>query len=98
MESREIYLIGDELTSTGFKLAGVRSYGINEKNKEEIFNELKDKKAVLILTPTASQMLGEKVEKLKAKSLVISIPEKQGEEYSSIQHLIKNTIGFDLRG
>jgi len=98
MESREVYLVGDELSSIGFRLAGVKTYSISQQNPDEIFSELKDKKAILILTHTASQLLGEKAEKLKKSSLVIIIPEKQGEEYLSIRHLIKDTIGFDLRG
>jgi vacuolar-type H+-ATPase subunit F/Vma7 len=97
MGSMEIYLLGDELTATGFRLAGVKSYVLSERNREEVFNELKDKKAILVITQSASQMLGERVEKLKAKSLVLVIPEKQGEEYLPVKNIIRDTIGFDLK-
>jgi len=97
MDSREIYLIGDELTAAGFRLAGVKSYVLSEKNEEGVFNELKDKKAVLVITQSASQLFGEKIDKLKAKSIVLIIPEKQGEEYLSMKNIIKDTIGFDLK-
>ncbi|MFH1125613.1 MAG: V-type ATP synthase subunit F [Candidatus Altiarchaeota archaeon] len=97
MESREIYIIGDELSSIGFKLAGVRTYAIDDVNRDEVYDKIKDKKAVLILTHRAMRILGDKAEKLKANSLLISVPEKHDDEYLSLRHLIRSTIGFDFK-
>ncbi|MBM3309843.1 MAG: hypothetical protein FJY77_06255, partial [Candidatus Altiarchaeales archaeon] len=87
----------DELTATGFRLSGIRGYVISDANSDEIYNELKDKKAILILTQTAARLLGEKAEKLKLGSIVLIIPEKHGEDYLSLKKIIRDTIGFDLK-
>lgn len=96
MESRDIVVVGDELTSTGFNLAGVRSRRISEENKDQVYEELKDGKAVLILTQHACRLMGEKAEKLREKNIVLTIPEKPGEEYTAIKELIKRTVGLDI--
>lgn len=98
MDSREICFIGGDLSSAGFNLAGVKTYALSEENKDNLVNELKEKKMVIIITQSAAQILGESIEKIKSKSLTITIPEKQGEEYLSLKSLIKSTIGFDLKG
>lgn len=92
----EVVVVGDELTSTGFSLAGVRSHRISEDNKDRVYEELKDKKAVLILTQQASRLLGEKAGRLGEKNIVLTIPEKKGEEYTAVRELIKKTVGFDI--
>lgn len=95
MDLREVVVVGDELTSTGFALAGARSHKISEDNIDSLYEELKDKKAVLILTQHACRLLGEKAERLREKNIVLVIPEKKGEEYTAVKELIKRTVGFD---
>lgn len=98
-EMRDIYLVGDEGAMTGFRLAGLdKTYSINEGNVDEVYDSLKDKDAVIMLTYSASTLLGDRVDKLRKRSFLLTIPDRPGEKYTTVRNLIKDTVGFDLRG
>jgi vacuolar-type H+-ATPase subunit F/Vma7 len=97
MEKREIHIVGDELTATGFRLAGLKSHSISQENRQLVLDELKGRKALIIVANKAAKILGEDMQKLKETSLTLTVPEEQGEGYSSLRRLIKDTIGFELK-
>jgi vacuolar-type H+-ATPase subunit F/Vma7 len=96
MTEKEIILVGDEDTVQGFKLAGVkRTHVINEENKDEVYDKIREEKAVILLSEEAESLLGERVEELRENTVVQVVPLKPG-EYAVINELIRDTVGFDL--
>ncbi len=95
MTDREIYLIGDEDSVAGFRLAGVKNaMVIHKANIEEVYGRVKDEEAFILLTQNAFEILGERTEDLRRKSVVQVIP---SEDYPGISRLIRHTVGFELR-
>lgn len=90
-------MVGGEQPAIGFRLAGIPSYAITDDTADAVYQELKGRKAILIMTQKAARILGERAGKLKSTSMVVTIPEQPDEQYTSVSEIIKNTIGFELK-
>ncbi|MEM3362096.1 MAG: V-type ATP synthase subunit F [Candidatus Anstonellaceae archaeon] len=105
MVEGKIIVIGDELSITGFKLAGVQEGYIAEsaKQAEELLNKFLSDQSIgiiIILDKLLDQVdwkIKRKIEQV-AKPIVVAIPSKDGpiEEEVSLAKLIKRALGFDI--
>ncbi len=95
----QLYLIGDELTTTGFGLVGVKkAYTATPDNIKQILNEIKDDADIIVITHELYEYAGEAVEKIRSTGkIVIGIPDRSGGGEDTISKLIKDTIGFEIK-
>jgi vacuolar-type H+-ATPase subunit F/Vma7 len=101
----KIVVIGDDVTITGFKLAGVKYfYKVSDINqaKEALEKCLADDSiAILVILDKYLEKMDWRIKRkieLVAKPIVVSIPSKDGpiEEEVSLAKLIKRALGFDI--
>jgi len=95
----KLYLIGDELTSTGFGLAGVKNaYIATPDNIKQILNEVKDDADMIAITNTLYEHAEDSIKKIQSTGkIVIKIPDRSGGGEDTISKLIKDTIGFEIK-
>jgi len=97
MIEKEVILIGDEDTVAGFNLTGLkRTYTLNNDNLNEIYGKVVGSNSLILLSLKASELLADRIDELRETSLVQIIPPKD-EDYNTINEIIKDTIGFNLK-
>ena len=97
-ETLKVYLIGDRLTVTGLKLAGLKKAFIaDEKNVNEVIKKIGSEANVILITSELAKLVVRDIEKLrKTGKIVIEIPDRSGSS-DVIEKLIKDAIGFELK-
>lgn len=95
----KIYLIGDQLTLTGFGLAGVKNtYVANPENIKEVLDKIKDEADIIAITHSLYDHVEDKIKKLQsAGKIVARIPDRSGSGEEVITRMIKEVIGFELK-
>lgn len=95
----QIYLIGDQLTVTGFGLAGVKNtYVANPENIKEILDKIKDEADIIAVTNNLYGHAEDKIRKLQSTGKIITrIPDRSGSGGEVITKLMRDVIGFDLK-
>ena len=95
----QIYLIGDQLTVTGFGLAGIKNtYVANPENIKQILDEVKDEADVIAVTNNLYEYAEDKIKKLQSTGKIITrIPDRSGSGGEGITKLMRDVIGFDLK-
>ena len=93
-----MYLIGDRLTVTGLKLAGLKKTFIaDESNVNEILRKIGPEASIILITNELAKLAIKDIEKLRRiGKIVIEIPDRKGGS-DVIEKLIKDAIGFDLK-
>ncbi|MFH1788494.1 MAG: V-type ATP synthase subunit F [Candidatus Altiarchaeota archaeon] len=99
MADGKIMFIGAEDEAEGFMLAGLGSVKtLTEDTAEEMIRELSDFTGLILLTDKAENLLGDKKALLESEGKIIHrIAGKPGGEYETIDRIVRNTIGFDLK-
>lgn len=94
-----MYLIGDELTTTGFGLAGVKkACTATTETVVDVLNEIKDEADIIIITNELYECAEERINKIRSTGkIIIKIPDRSGGGEDIIRKLIKDTIGFEIR-
>ncbi len=100
----KFFVIGDEETVLGFKLAGVEGKVISDK--EELLNEIKNlmesgKYGVIIITTQLVNKIRDYVEELMFKSsfpLILEIPDRKSlDTYGiNVREIIRKTVGIKV--
>jgi len=95
----QLYLIGDELTTTGFELAGVKkAYAATPDNIKQVLNEVKGDADIIAITNTLYEYAEESIKKIQSTGkIVIKIPDRSGGGEDIISKLIRDTVGFDIK-
>lgn len=99
MGDGKIIYIGDADEKAGFMLGGLGNVKtISAENKEKVLDELGDFSGLVLLSKKAETILGERLKEYHSTQRVFhTLGEKQGEEYETIDRIVKETIGFDLK-
>ncbi|MFH0860135.1 MAG: V-type ATP synthase subunit F [Candidatus Altiarchaeota archaeon] len=94
-----MHLIGDRLTVTGLRLAGLKkAYEADGESVARILNDVKDKARVILLTQNLARHVQKEVDKIRADGgIVIEIPDRFGGGEAVMDRMIKEAIGFDLK-
>jgi len=100
-----IAVVGDRITATGFRLAGIREvYAFEDLAAEKKFGELLEREnlGLIIINEALLQKfdwrMKKKVERL-AKPVIIAVPDQLGktvEEAESLRSLVRRALGVDL--
>ncbi len=94
----KLYVIGDELTTKGLGLAGVKqSYVANKLNAMEVFEEVLGKTTSEDIIAVGHSVFDELKERIrKVDRIVVEIPDISGEGEDKTAALIKSAVGRDV--
>ncbi|MBN2014841.1 MAG: V-type ATP synthase subunit F [Candidatus Altiarchaeota archaeon] len=92
-------LIGDELTTTGFGLGGVKkAYSATTETVIDVLNKVKDEADIILITNKLYDSAEERIKKIRsAGKIILKIPDRSGGGEDIIRKLIKDTVGFEIR-
>lgn len=95
----KMYLVGDELTVTGFKLGGIKkTYIADKKNVSQVLGTVDPSARIILVTNSLAVHALDAINKLKKQEkIVVTIPDRTGGGDDELDRLIKEAIGFDLR-
>jgi vacuolar-type H+-ATPase subunit F/Vma7 len=95
----QLYLIGDELTTTGFGLAGVKKvYTATPDNIKQILDEIKEDADIIAITNELYGYAEENIKKIQSSGkIVIKIPDRGGGGEDLMSKLIRDTVGFEIK-
>jgi len=95
----QLYLIGDQLTVTGFKLAGVKNtYVANPENIRQVLDRIKDEADIIAITHGLYEHAEDRIKKLQSTGKIIArIPDRSGSGEEIITKMIRDVIGFELK-
>jgi vacuolar-type H+-ATPase subunit F/Vma7 len=95
----ELYLIGDDLTVTGFGLAGVKkAFKATPESIGKILNEIKEEADIIVITNALYETAEDKIEKIRSTGkIVIKIPDRSGGGEDIVSKLIRDTVGFEIK-
>jgi vacuolar-type H+-ATPase subunit F/Vma7 len=95
----QMYLIGDELTTTGFELAGVKkTYTATPENIKEVLQEVREDADIIAITNELYGHVEDIIKKIQSSGkIVIKIPDRSGGGEDIINRLIRDTIGFEIK-
>ena len=98
-ETTQIYLIGDQLTVTGFGLSGVKnSHVATPENITQVLDKIKDEAEVIAVTHSLYEHAEDKIRRLQSTGKIIArIPDRSGSGGEIITKLIREVIGFDMK-
>lgn len=95
-----MYLIGDRLTVTGFRLAGMKGKNVATADESTVASELgkvPETENMILLTSTLSERAPREIEKLRRKgTTVIIIPDLRSGHEDITNQMVKDAVGFDL--
>ncbi|MBD3387738.1 MAG: hypothetical protein GF416_01705 [Candidatus Altiarchaeales archaeon] len=90
---KEVIVVSKEEELSGFRLAGVSE--VIDYRDDGLVERLMGKEAIILISHEALEKIGGKVAQLREKSIVQEMP---GEgEYTRLNEIIKNTVGFELK-
>jgi vacuolar-type H+-ATPase subunit F/Vma7 len=95
----ELYLIGDDLTVTGFGLAGVKkAFKATPESVGKILNEIKDEADIIVITNALYEKAEDRIEKIRSSGkIVLKIPDRSGGGEDIVSKLIRDTVGFEIK-
>jgi len=97
MSGGGIMFVGESDDLPGFRLGGLKNVRtIREENANEVFEALKTFSGLIILTKKAKTLLGGRALTLASDERIIHTLAEKGDEYATIDRIVKDTIGFDL--
>lgn len=90
-----VSVIGDEITVTGLKLAGMKdSHVATPQNIEAILEKVSESE-IIVITHSLYQAARKRIDKMKDK-IVIETPDAKGGGEDIVNMIIKDVIGFEI--
>ena len=94
----KLYIIGDELTTTGLELAGVKnSYIADRKSAEETLSRVlakSDEGDIIAVAHDLFPIVEKKVK--KSERIIVEIPDRTGAGEDKTREMIRNAVGMDI--
>ena len=91
----KVFVIGDEITATGLKMAGLKdSYVATPQNVEATLEKVGESE-IIVITHSLYQAARKRIDKMKDK-IVIETPDAKGGGEDVVNKIIKDVIGFEL--
>lgn len=90
-----VAVIGDEITVTGLKLAGLKNASVATEADVESLIESPEETDIIVITHSLYNAARKRIERMKDK-IVIEIPDSQGGGEDVVNKIIKDVIGFEL--
>lgn len=90
-----VFVVGDEITATGLKLAGMKDAHVATPSSVESILDTKGESEIIVITHTLYQAAKKRIEKMK-DNIVIEIPDAQGGGEDVVNKIIRDVIGFEI--
>jgi len=93
-----MYLIGDDLTVTGLRLAGMKNAkAADETTVEAALGEVPEETKVVLITSSLASKAERAIFKLRKSGIIVTeIPDMEGGGEDVTAKLVKEAVGFDL--
>ena len=94
-----MYLIADELTITGLRLAGLKNaYLADKESAGRILLEVSEQAKIILITCGLAESSKREIEKLrKVGKVIVEIPDRSGPGEDFVSKMVKDVIGFELK-
>lgn len=99
MNKKKMYFVTDRLTATGLELAGLKTIKVADDDTiNAVLKEVAEKEEMIIVTHQLYQHAGKTIERLKKKgTAIVEMPDMGGGGEESINKVIKDVVGFELK-
>lgn len=91
----ELFLVGDELTVTGLRMAGLKDAHVSDPQNVASLLEQAGEDKIIVITHSLFNAARKKLEKMK-ENIVIEIPDSAGGGEDVVNSVIKDVIGFEV--
>ena len=91
----KIFIVGDEITVTGLKLAGLKDAHIATAQNVETVLEQKGEAEIIVITHSLYSAARKKIDQMK-ENIVVEIPDAQGGGEDVVNKIIRDVIGFEI--
>ncbi|VVB51265.1 V-type ATP synthase subunit F [uncultured archaeon] len=97
-----MHLIGDSLTVTGYRLAGLKdSKAVAPSDKESVTAAIKQipgETRILFISHSVAQNIPAEIQHLREHGLiVIELPDLSGGSQDVVNKLVREAVGFDIQ-
>lgn len=94
-----MYLIGDRVIVTGMELAGLKNaIAADKENISNVLKEVSNKARIIIITHALAGYAEKDIEKLRrSDKILVEIPDQSGGGEDTINKLVREVVGFELR-
>lgn len=91
----KVFVIGDEITATGLKLAGMKDSHVATPETVESVLEMAKESEIIVITHSLYQAAKKRLDKMKDK-IVIETPDAKGGGEDVVNKIIRDVIGFEI--
>jgi len=94
-----MHFITDRLTAIGMGLAGLKKVSLaTERDVSGILNRSSETEDILVITRGLATSAKEDIEKLrKSGKMIVEIPDRAGGGEDSINRIIREVVGFEVK-
>ena len=95
-----MYIIGDRVTVTGLRLAGLRNARTSDESSVgQLLQQLPEQTDMVVVTQTLARSAEKEIEKLRRQGIIVTeIPDKSGMGGDEVtKKLVREAIGFDIK-
>jgi len=94
-----MHFITDRLTAIGMGLAGLKNVSLaTERDVAGILNKSSETEDILVITRGLTTQAKDDIEKLrKSGKMIIEIPDREGGGEDSINRIIREVVGFEVK-
>jgi vacuolar-type H+-ATPase subunit F/Vma7 len=90
----KIAMIGDEMTSLGMKLVGIKkSFVADAGNVQEVYDKAKEDADIIVVTHS----LFESLKQVDKDKITARIPDRHGGGEDTLGDLVKQVVGFEVK-
>ena len=91
----KVFVIGDEITVTGLKLAGMKdSHVATPETVGSVLDKVSESE-IIVITHSLYQTARKRIDKMKDK-IVIETPDAKGGGEDVVNKIIRDVIGFEI--
>ena len=91
----KMIIIGDRITVTGMKLAGLKNcIPADENSVDNVLRAVPRDIDIIVISHSLREMARETLLRMKEK-MIIELPESKGEGEDMVARMIRDVIGFD---
>jgi len=94
-----MHFITDRLTAIGMGIAGLKKVSVaTEKEVSDILNKTSETEDIVVISRGIAKQAKGDIEKLrKSGKMIVEIPDREGGGEDSINQIVREVVGFDVK-
>jgi len=94
-----MHFITDRLTAIGMGIAGLKKVSVaTEKEVSDILNKTSETEDIVVISRGIAREAKGDIEKLrKSGKMIVEIPDREGGGEDSINQIVREVVGFDVK-